>query len=56
MITQYFDTIKEIGTNGRSNTVFMPHQPGGVGDVAAQIRNGFMEASAGQTMSRQHQA
>ncbi len=32
--------------HGRSNTVFLNHAPGGVSDIAAQIRSGFMEANA----------
>lgn len=44
MITQYFDTMKDIGANARSNAIFMPHQPGGIGDVASQLRQGILEA------------
>lgn len=56
LVTQYFDTIKEIGASSKATTVFMPHQPGGVGDVASQVRNGFLQAASGQSMSRDHQA
>jgi len=52
LVTQYFDTLKDIGANNKSSTVFMPHQPGTVGDVAAQVRGGFMQASAAQQMTR----
>ena len=38
LITQYFDTIKEIGANNRTNTIFIPHSPSGLADVSAQIR------------------
>ncbi|KAI7845808.1 hypothetical protein COHA_000719 [Chlorella ohadii] len=47
LITQYFDTLKDIGLSGKSNTVFMTHSPGTLGDVSNQIRNGFMQAMAG---------
>ena len=30
--------------SGKSNTVFMPHSPGTLGDVSNQIRSGFMQA------------
>ena len=30
----------------RNSSVFLPHSPGNVGDVASQIRNGFMQANA----------
>jgi regulator of protease activity HflC (stomatin/prohibitin superfamily) len=34
LITQYFDTIKELGEHSRSSTIFLPHSPGAVGEVA----------------------
>lgn len=48
MITQYFDTIKDLGNSSNNTTVFLPHGPGHVRDISDQIRNGLMEASAGQ--------
>merc|ERR1719163_1943341 len=45
MITQYFDTMKDIGTNSRTNAIFMPHQPGAISDISSQLRQGIMEAS-----------
>lgn len=48
MVTQYFDTIKELGNSSRNTTVFMPHGPGHVRDITEQIRNGMMEASSSQ--------
>lgn len=47
MITQYFDMLKDIGISKGSSTVFMPHSPATVADVAGQIRAGFMQAQAG---------
>ena len=47
MITQYFDMLKDIGVAKGSSTVFMPHSPATVADVAGQIRSGFMQAQAG---------
>jgi hypothetical protein len=38
LITQYFDTIKDVGTNGRNSTIFMPHAPGALNDITSQIR------------------
>ncbi|XP_010667867.2 hypersensitive-induced reaction 1 protein [Beta vulgaris subsp. vulgaris] len=46
LITQYFDTMKEIGAASKSSAVFIPHGPGAVGDVATQIRNGLLQAAA----------
>ncbi|KAG8087213.1 hypothetical protein GUJ93_ZPchr0010g9787 [Zizania palustris] len=40
LVTQYFDTMKEIGASSKSSSVFIPHGPGAVKDIAAQIRDG----------------
>ena len=34
MVTQYFDTLKSIGENDRTNTLFLPHSPAAVADVS----------------------
>uniref|UniRef100_A0A7N0VED3 Band 7 domain-containing protein n=1 Tax=Kalanchoe fedtschenkoi TaxID=63787 RepID=A0A7N0VED3_KALFE len=44
LLTQYFDTMKEIGASSKSSTVFIPHGPGAVGDIASQIREGLLQA------------
>ncbi|KAF9604239.1 hypothetical protein IFM89_004945 [Coptis chinensis] len=46
LVTQYFDTMKEIGASSKSSAVFIPHGPGAVRDVAAQIRDGLLQGSA----------
>ncbi|KAF8413043.1 hypothetical protein HHK36_001017 [Tetracentron sinense] len=48
MITQYFDTIKDLGNSSKNTTVFIPHGPGHVRDISNQIRNGMMEAASAQ--------
>ncbi|XP_059641408.1 hypersensitive-induced response protein 1-like [Cornus florida] len=48
LVTQYFDTMKEIGASSKSSAVFIPHGPGAVRDVAQQIRDGLLQASAHQ--------
>ncbi|KAI3411262.1 PHB domain-containing protein, partial [Psidium guajava] len=48
MITQYFDTIKDLGNSSNNTTVFIPHGPGHVRDIGDQIRNGLMEAASAQ--------
>ncbi|CAA7391725.1 unnamed protein product [Spirodela intermedia] len=45
MVTQYFDTIKDLGDSSKNTTIFIPHGPGHVRDITDQIRNGMMEAS-----------
>ncbi len=39
IMTQYFDTLKEIGASSRTNTLMVPHAPGSIGDFAGQIQN-----------------
>ncbi|XVF14214.1 hypothetical protein REPUB_Repub09cG0038900 [Reevesia pubescens] len=45
LITQYFDTMKEIGATSKSSSVFIPHGPGAVRDIATQIQDGLLQAS-----------
>ena len=52
LLTQYFDTIKEVGCSGRASTIFMPSNPGAVADMAGQIRSGVLQAEAAQNMRR----
>lgn len=37
LVTQYFDTMKEIGASSKSSSVFIPHGPGSVRDIAAPL-------------------
>lgn len=43
MMTQYFDTMKDIGADSRTKTIFIPHSPAGLSDISNQIRNGIMQ-------------
>lgn len=45
MMTQYFDTIKDIGVNGGSNTIMLPSSPAGMGDLSEQMRNAMIAAN-----------
>lgn len=51
MITQYFDTIRDLGNSSKNTTIFIPHGPGHVRDIGDQIRNGMMEANSAQISS-----
>jgi regulator of protease activity HflC (stomatin/prohibitin superfamily) len=44
LMTQYFDTLKEIGATARTNTILIPHSPGHMSDLTEQIRNAMMTA------------
>lgn len=46
LLTQYFDTMKEIGGTSKTSVVFIPHGPGTVHDIATQIRDGLLQASS----------
>ena len=41
LLTQYFDTMRDIGTKGGSSTLFLPNNPGAANDFQAQILAGL---------------
>mgnify|MGYP001585955889 FL=1 len=45
MLAQYFDTLKSLGENGKANTIFVAHSPGGLQVVADQIRDAVIAAN-----------
>jgi regulator of protease activity HflC (stomatin/prohibitin superfamily) len=44
LMTQYFDTLKEMGQTSKSNTILIPHSPGHIGELAEQIRQSMVVA------------
>jgi regulator of protease activity HflC (stomatin/prohibitin superfamily) len=42
LITQYLDTMKEIGANDKSNTILMSHSPSAISDLFSQMRDAFL--------------
>ena len=42
LMTQYFDTLKEIGAFSKSNTILIPHSPGHMQDLSEQLRNAII--------------
>jgi hypothetical protein len=50
LMTQYFDTLKEIAGNDHSNTVLIPHTPNTLTDLFSQIRNAIV---AGTELTKQ---
>ncbi|MCL5436448.1 MAG: SPFH domain-containing protein [Candidatus Dependentiae bacterium] len=44
LMTQYFDTLKEIGASSTTNTILIPHSPGNLTDLSDQIRNAMIAA------------
>ncbi|MBF0565765.1 MAG: SPFH domain-containing protein [Nitrospirae bacterium] len=45
LLTQYFDTLKDIGAQSKSNIIFVPHSPGAISDLSSQIRDSILAAS-----------
>ncbi len=45
LMTQFFDTLKDIGANSRSNTIFVPHSPGGMTEIYQQLLTALMNNS-----------
>lgn len=41
LLTQYFDTLKEIGARSDTNTLFLPNNPGAASDFLQQILAGL---------------
>ena len=41
LLTQYFDTLRDIGTRGGTNTLFLPNNPGAAADFQMQILAGL---------------
>uniref|UniRef100_A0A6N2LE60 Band 7 domain-containing protein n=1 Tax=Salix viminalis TaxID=40686 RepID=A0A6N2LE60_SALVM len=54
LVTQYFDTMKEIGASSKSSSVFIPHGPGAVRDIASQIRDGLLQGNSAQQYQNSH--
>ena len=48
IVTQYFDMMKDIGQNTKSNAVFLDHSPSALNDLAGSISKGFI----GNSMKR----
>jgi regulator of protease activity HflC (stomatin/prohibitin superfamily) len=46
LMTQYFDTIKDIGANSKNSSILMPHSPGGMKEFQNQIISGTYVGNA----------
>jgi regulator of protease activity HflC (stomatin/prohibitin superfamily) len=44
LVTQYFDTLKSIGENDKTNTLFLSHSPSAVKEVSDQILESVLVA------------
>ncbi|HUL33243.1 MAG TPA: SPFH domain-containing protein [Candidatus Eisenbacteria bacterium] len=46
LITQYFDTLKDVAANDRTNTVLVPHSPSTINDLFGQLRDTMLTANS----------
>lgn len=56
MLTQYLDTMKEIGVSAGSKVILLPHSPAGMADLMGQIRNAVAVGAEMDTDLRTDQA
>jgi regulator of protease activity HflC (stomatin/prohibitin superfamily) len=52
LVTQYLDTMKEIGANDKSNTIFVSHSPAAIGDLFRQMQEAIMIGQKGASVSQ----
>jgi len=52
LVTQYLDTMKEIGANDKSNTILMSHSPAAVGDLFRQMQETIVIGQKVATVSQ----
>src|SRR3954449_4220410 len=54
LMTQYFDTLKEIGASSETNTILIPHSPGNLSDLTARMRTAMISADLATRDFRNH--
>ena len=45
LLTQYFDTMKEVGVSSGSKVILMPHSPAGMSDITDQLRAAIIQGN-----------
>lgn len=45
LMTQYFDTMKEVADKSKTNTIFVPNNAAATGDILEQMRSAFIQAN-----------
>lgn len=45
LITQYFDTIRDIGSKGKNSTIFLDSSPNAVNNIGAELRKSIISAN-----------
>lgn len=54
LMTQYFDTLKDIGAASRTNTILVPHSPGYMQDLASEMRNSILLGNTASAHAAEH--
>ena len=49
LLTQFFDVVKGVGESAGAKVIFMPYTPGGIADIASQIRNSVIAGNEAVT-------
>lgn len=52
LMSQYFDTLKEMTANGKMNSILLPHSPAALGDIQQQIVQAIMTAGQMDVVDR----
>ena len=52
LLTQYFDTLKDIGASNGRKTLFLQHGPQAVADLQQTLQKGLMTNMSAKTMKR----
>ncbi|HBY05781.1 MAG: Band 7 protein [candidate division TM6 bacterium GW2011_GWE2_42_60] len=52
LMTQYFDTLKDISANAQTNTILLPHSPSTLTDLSEQMRNAMLIAGQVQNTTK----
>jgi len=45
IVVQYYDTLKEIGANDKTNTILLPHNPSALKDMSSILRDSVITAN-----------
>lgn len=52
LMTQYFDTLKEIGADSKTNTLLIPHGPGAMHNLSDQLREAMITSNVVNNSSK----
>jgi regulator of protease activity HflC (stomatin/prohibitin superfamily) len=52
LVTQYLDTMKEIGASDKSNTIFVSHSPAAMGDLFRQMQEAILIGQKAASVSQ----